>query len=142
MSAVAAAERRRISPGTVAVGAAVAVAYAAAAELGFKVAFIAEQVTTVWPPTGIALAALLLGGLRFWPAIWIGAFVTNAGTDAPLWTAFLLATGNTLEGVLATWLLRRRSSPRPATCGRGATGFTPPFSSVAHWAWRISSSAR
>ncbi|HEV8395441.1 MAG TPA: MASE1 domain-containing protein [Vicinamibacterales bacterium] len=100
----------RISPGTVAAGAAVAVAYAAAAELGFKVAFIAEQVTTVWPPTGIALAALLLGGLRFWPAIWIGAFVANAGTGAPLWTAVVLATGNTLEGVLATWLLRRLPS--------------------------------
>ena len=102
--------RLRVSPGTVAFGAVVAVAYAAAAELGFRVAFVAEQVTTVWPPTGIALAALLLGGIRFWPAIWIGAFVANAGTGAPLWTAFVLATGNTLEGVLATWLLRRLPS--------------------------------
>jgi PAS domain S-box-containing protein len=110
MSAVAGGERLRIRLGTVALGAAIAVAYAVAAELGFKVAFVAEQVTTVWAPTGIALAALLLGGLRFWPAIWLGAFIANAGSNAPVWTAFLLATGNTLEGVLATWLLRRLPS--------------------------------
>jgi PAS domain S-box-containing protein len=110
MGAVAGEARLRISPGTVAVGVAVAVTYAAAAELGFKVAFVAEQVTTVWAPTGIALAALLLGGLRFWPAIWLGAFVANAQSTAPLWTAFMLATGNTLEAVLATWLLRRLPS--------------------------------
>ena len=101
---------RRISAGNIAVGAGVAVAYVAAAQLGFRVAFVAEQITTVWPPTGIALAALLLGGLRLWPAIWLGAFIANAGSDAPLWTAFILATGNTLEGVAATWALRRLPS--------------------------------
>src|SRR5436190_1161479 len=110
MGAVTGRERLRISPGMLAIGVAVAVAYAAAANLGFRVAFIAEQVTTVWAPTGIALAALLLGGLRFWPAIWVGAFIANAGTGAPLWTAFVLATGNTLEGVLAVWVLRRLPS--------------------------------
>ena len=110
MGAVAGGERLRISPGTLAIGVAVAVAYAAAANLGFRVAFLAEQITTVWPPTGIALAALLLGGLRFWPAIWVGAFIANAGTGAPLWTAFVLATGNTLEGVLGVWVLRRLPS--------------------------------
>ena len=102
--------RRDIRAGTVAIGAALALAYVVAAQLGFRVAFVAEQITTVWPPTGIALAALLLGGLRFWPAIWLGAFAANAGSDAPLWTAFILATGNTLEGVLAAWALRRLPS--------------------------------
>ena len=101
---------RRTSAGMVAAGVAVAVAYVVAAQLGFLVAFVAEQVTTVWAPTGIALAALLLGGLRFWPAIWLGAFAANAGSDAPLWTAFVLATGNTLEGVLAVSALRRLPS--------------------------------
>jgi PAS domain S-box-containing protein len=100
----------RFNAGTVAVGAAVAVAYVAGAQLGFRVAFVAEQITTVWPPTGIALAALLLGGLRLWPAIWLGAFVANAGTEAPLWTALIVASGNTLESVAATWALRRLPS--------------------------------
>jgi signal transduction histidine kinase/integral membrane sensor domain MASE1/ActR/RegA family two-component response regulator len=90
-----------------AIGAGLAIAYYAAAQAGFSLAFVAEQVTTVWAPTGIALGALLLGGLRFWPAIWVGAFLANAVTAAPLWTAVLIATGNTLEGVAAVLVLGR-----------------------------------
>jgi PAS domain S-box-containing protein len=89
------------------VGIAVALAYIAAARLGFRFAFVAEQVTTVWAPSGIAIASLLIWGPRLWPAIWLGAFVVNAGTSAPFWTAFVVATGNTLEGVIAAWALRR-----------------------------------
>jgi PAS domain S-box-containing protein len=89
------------------IGLGVAVAYVTAAKLGFQFAFVAEQVTTVWAPTGIAQAALLLWGRSLWPAIWIGAFVANAGTEAPVWTAAALATGNTLEAVAAAWILGR-----------------------------------
>jgi PAS domain S-box-containing protein len=89
------------------IGVAVAVAYVIAAILGFRLAFVAEQITTVWAPTGIAEAALLLWGRSLWPAIWIGAFVANAGTAAPLWVAAGIATGNTLEAVAAVWILRR-----------------------------------
>jgi PAS domain S-box-containing protein len=89
--------------------AAVVTGYVAAAAVGFQLAFVAEQITTVWAPTGIALAALLLGGLRLWPAVWIGALLANAGTSAPLWTAIVIATGNTLEAVAAVWWLRRLS---------------------------------
>ena len=85
----------------------VTAAYVVSARLGFQVAFHAEQVTTVWAPTGIAQAALLLWGRRLWPAVWLGAFIANAGTNAPLWTAGVIATGNTLEAVVAAWLLRK-----------------------------------
>jgi len=95
-----------ISPRLFGIGAAVVVAYIGAARLGFQVAFVAEQVTTVWAPTGIAEAALLLWGRKLWPAIWLGAFLANAGTEAPLWTAAGVATGNTLEAVVAVSLLR------------------------------------
>jgi integral membrane sensor domain MASE1 len=95
-------------------GIAITVAYALTALLGFQLAFVAEQITTVWAPTGIALAVLLLGGIRFWPAIWIGAFLANAATAAPAWTAPLIATGNTLEAVVATWILRARRSAPPS----------------------------
>ena len=94
-------------PGLLGLNLAVAVAYVAAATVGFRLAFVAEQVTTVWAPTGIALAALLLGGLRVWPAIWVGALLANVGTSAPPWTAFVIASGNTLEAVAAVSLLRR-----------------------------------
>jgi PAS domain S-box-containing protein len=89
-------------------------AYLVAAVLGFRVAFVAEQVTTVWAPTGIAQAALLLWGRSLWPAIWLGAFAANAGTQAPLWTAACVATGNTLEAVVAAWILSRFVSFDPA----------------------------
>jgi PAS domain S-box-containing protein len=84
----------------------VAAAYVAAALVGFRLAFSAEQITTVWAPTGIALAALLIGGLRLWPAIWAGALIANLGTGAPAWTAFVIATGNALEAITAVSLLR------------------------------------
>jgi signal transduction histidine kinase/integral membrane sensor domain MASE1 len=98
--------RRGTAPAFV-VGVAVVAAYVVAAFLGFRFASVAEQVTTVWPPTGISLAALLLWGPRLWPAVWIGALVANAAMSAPLWTAAAVATGNTLEAVVATWALRR-----------------------------------
>jgi signal transduction histidine kinase/CheY-like chemotaxis protein len=89
------------------VGAVVSVAYLLAAWLGFRFAVVAEQVTTVWAPSGIGLAALLILGRRFWPAIYVGALLANAATDAPLWTAASIAAGNTLEAVVGAWALRR-----------------------------------
>ena len=97
-----------------ALGGAVFLAYVTAAQLGFEAAFVAEQVTTVWAPTGIALAAFLLSGTRLWPAVWLGAFLANAATTAPLWTAPAVATGNTLEAVAAVWLLSRIAGFDPA----------------------------
>src|SRR5215207_1075663 len=97
----------RYKPRDVAIGGGVALSYIAAAKIGFGFAVVAEQITTVWAPTGIAIATLLLGGLRFWPALWLGAFLANATTAAPFWSAALIASGNTLEAVLAAWALRR-----------------------------------
>lgn len=85
----------------------VAIAYVAAAKLGFSLAFTTKQVTAVWPPTGIALAALLLWGYRVWPGIWLGAFASNALSSEPVWTAAAIATGNTLAPVFGNFLLRR-----------------------------------
>jgi len=89
------------------VGAGIAIVYFVAAQFGFRVAFVAQQVTTVWAPTGIAIAGLILGGIRLWPAVWIGAFLANATTDAPLWASAIIASGNTCEALLAAWALKR-----------------------------------
>lgn len=85
----------------------VAVLYVALAKLGFSLAATTKQVTAVWPPTGIALAALLVFGYRIWPGIWIGAFASNAITGEPWLTAAAIACGNTLAPVLGTALVRR-----------------------------------
>jgi PAS domain S-box-containing protein len=102
-SATKIADARRL----IGIGLAVAVAYVIAARIGFRFAFVAEQVTTVWAPTGIAQAALLIWGRSLWPAIWLGAFVANARTEAPLWVAAGIAIGNTLEATAAVWILKR-----------------------------------
>ena len=91
-----------------------AVAYVIAARVGFRLAMVAEQITTVWAPTGIAVGALLLCGRSLWPAIWLAAFVANLGTDAPLWVPAGIATGNALEALAATWVLRRLPAFDPA----------------------------
>jgi signal transduction histidine kinase len=83
------------------------VAYAASARLGLSFDALGGIATTVWPPAGIALAALVLRGPRFWPAVAAGAFVVNASTGIPIWGAAIIAVGNTLEAVVGATLLRR-----------------------------------
>jgi signal transduction histidine kinase/integral membrane sensor domain MASE1/ActR/RegA family two-component response regulator len=81
--------------------------YFAGAKAGLALASLVPQVTVIWPPTGIALAAVLLFGLRVWPAIALGAFLANLTTAEPVPTAAGIALGNTLEAVVGGALLRR-----------------------------------
>jgi PAS domain S-box-containing protein len=94
--------------------AAVAASYLATGAAGLSIPSIGRSVTLVWPPTGIAVAALFRGGLRFWPGVFLGAFLTNLLVAASAWpVAAGIATGNTLGPVLAAALLRRGGfSPR------------------------------
>ncbi|MBI3409406.1 MAG: MASE1 domain-containing protein [Planctomycetes bacterium] len=92
-----------------------AAVYFAAAKFGLALAFgPASQVTVVWPPTGIALAALLLFGYRMWPGIALGALLANATHREPLEVAYGIATGNTLEAVAGAFLLERWVGFRPS----------------------------
>jgi PAS domain S-box-containing protein len=88
--------------------------YFAAAKLGLTMAFVAEQVTAVWPPTGIALATLFLFGYRLWPGVALGAFLANATANEPPITAAGIALGNTLEALVGAWMLRRLVKFDPA----------------------------
>jgi len=87
--------------------AAIAAVYFVSAKLGFTLASVAEQVTAVWPPTGISLAVVLLFGYRVWPGILAGAFVANLTTNEPPAVAGVIALGNTLEALTGAWVLRR-----------------------------------
>jgi integral membrane sensor domain MASE1 len=97
---------RAISLRYLATVAAIAAAYFAAAKFGFLLAFATKQVTAVWPPTGIALTAYLVLGLRVWPGVYLGALAANAVSDEPLITAAGIAVGNTLQGIVGVLLLR------------------------------------
>jgi len=83
----------------------VAIVYFAGAELGLSLASLHTNVTPVWPPTGIAIASLLIFGWRVWPGIFAGAFAANL--NLPIASTIGIATGNTLEALVAYWLLQR-----------------------------------
>ena len=90
------------------------VVYAASAKMGLTLAFVAEQVTVVWPATGIALCAVLLFGYRIWPFIALGAFIANVTTNTPAATSLGIAAGNTLEAIAGAYLLKRAVDFRPS----------------------------
>ncbi len=85
----------------------VAILYIACAKLGLALAFRAAQVTSVWPPTGFAIAAVIRLRRRAIPGILLGAFIANATTAEPLAVAAAIAIGNTLEALVCATLLRR-----------------------------------
>jgi PAS domain S-box-containing protein len=83
-----------------------AVVYFATAKLGLSLAALHSNVTPVWPPTGIAIASLLIFGRRLWPGVFLGALAVNLLTSIPVASAIGIATGNTLEALVAVWLLQ------------------------------------
>ncbi|WP_039934190.1 MASE1 domain-containing protein [Streptomyces viridochromogenes] len=86
---------------------AVAALYYGSAELGLLQQLVRGQVTPLWPPSGIALASLLLLGRRVWPGIAIGAFLTNVWLGPSVLSVLAIAAGNTLAPLCSYALLRR-----------------------------------
>ena len=76
--------------------------------LGKQASFLSGSIALVWPPAGIAVAAILLFGYRFWPGVALGA-VLFALTDGVPLGFFTLGTaiGNTVGAVVCAFLLRR-----------------------------------
>jgi signal transduction histidine kinase len=93
--------------------AAVAAVYVLAARAGLTLDAVSGFASLVWAPTGIALAAVLLGGGRIWPGVFIGALIANVITGAPVFAAAGIAAGNTLEAVVGAYALRRVPGFRP-----------------------------
>ena len=93
---------------------AVAFVYVLAALAGLRIDRVSGFATLVWPPTGIALAAVLLLGWRVWPGIFIGALTANMITGALPATALGIACGNTLEAVVGGYALLRFTGFRRA----------------------------
>src|SRR5437588_12862742 len=83
------------------------IAYFATARFGLLMDAVAGFATLVWPPTGIALVALSLFGLRLWPGVFAGALAVNLHAGASLPVALGIASGNTLEALAGSWLLGR-----------------------------------
>ena len=86
---------------------AVALIYFLAGKFGLHLAYLHASASPVWPPTGIAIAVLLVFGYRLWPGIFIGAFLVNATGAGNMLTSLAIAGGNTLEAASAAWLINR-----------------------------------
>ena len=90
---------------------AVAALYFLTARLGLLLAIPGGHVTTLWPPSGIALAAVVLLGRRVWVGVWLGSFIANFWDffGGPLGFASGLGISATLGiGAMLTALLGRR----------------------------------
>jgi diguanylate cyclase (GGDEF)-like protein len=85
----------------------VGAAYFFCAALSLRMALVGDQVSPIWPPTGVALVALLLFGYRVWPGITLAAFGVNAPISESLLAAAAIAAGNTLAPLVASFMLRR-----------------------------------
>jgi len=87
-------------------------AYFVLAKAGLLLASIHPSATPVWPPAGLALAAILLRGPRVWPAIFAGSLIANAtnhianaSLEGQLLASLGIAVGNTLEAVVSGYLI-------------------------------------
>jgi signal transduction histidine kinase/CheY-like chemotaxis protein len=91
---------------------AIGVIYFALAKAGLALASIHPSATPIWPPTGFALAAVLLWGYWTWPAIFAAALIANVTTAGSIATAIAIATGNSLEAIVGAYLINRWSNGR------------------------------
>ncbi len=94
-----------------------ATGYSLTGIVGLSLAIPPGYATAVWPPSGIALAALLLWGPRTWPGIWVGSLLVNVAVAlttvqldlnlTSLLVAASIATGSTLQALAAAIVLQR-----------------------------------
>jgi len=101
--------------------------YAALGRLGLAVGPVHTFAALVWPPAGISLAALLLGGYGLWPGIALGALTVNILVGARMPVALGISLGNALEAIAGAYLFRRLSNSRDMLDGiRPVLAFTIP----------------
>jgi PAS domain S-box-containing protein len=91
---------------------AVAASYVGLAEAALMLPSINPAATPSWPPSGFALALLLLRGYRIWPAILLGSFFSNAIAARPLLASGFIGVGMLFAALAGAWLFDRLSNGR------------------------------
>jgi signal transduction histidine kinase len=89
----------------------VAVLYYGAGRAGLRLGYVHGTVTALWPPVGVGIAALVIGGPRLWPAIVAGDLPLNY-SSTPLGTHLGQTAGNVLEVLVAAVLFLRLTGRR------------------------------
>ena len=85
--------------------------YYLAARAGLRLAYLHGSVTALWPPVGVGIAALVIGGPGLWPGIVAGDLLV-ADFSTPWGTVLGQTIGNTLEVVVAALLFIRLAGRR------------------------------
>jgi PAS domain S-box-containing protein len=91
---------------------AIAGAYFGLAVSGLLIPWINPTATPLWPPTGLALALMLIRGYRIWPAIFVGGFFSTAVGGGALSEAACIALGTPTAALAGAWLIDRWSHGR------------------------------
>jgi diguanylate cyclase (GGDEF)-like protein/PAS domain S-box-containing protein len=91
----------------------IAVAYFIAAQFSLYLAIPPGNASAIWPPSAIAVCAVLVWGKRMIPAVWLAATLANMTTNVPLMTAGAIGIGNSLETLTAAILIQRFLGPSP-----------------------------
>ena len=96
---------------------AVGAAYYVGGKAGLLLAIPPGYATAVWPPSGLALAGVLLYGYRVWPGVLLGSMLLNSEVSlqaaggsanfATLWPAASIAVGAVVQAVAGALLIRR-----------------------------------
>ncbi len=114
-------EKMETLPWNLAANCVLAITYFLTARLGLAYAIPPGNATAVWPPSGIALGALFIFGVRVCPGIFVGSLVANLGTGLSLMMAVTFGAGNTLEALIAFALCHRfldiETPFKMASCG-------------------------
>ena len=93
----------------------IAVAYVLLGRAGLAFAStVHPTVTTLFPPAGIALGALLVLGYRVWPIVLLGAVLLYSSVLGVVPAVPILAAANTAEGILLAYLVNRFAGGRHA----------------------------
>jgi signal transduction histidine kinase/integral membrane sensor domain MASE1 len=85
----------------------VLVLYSGSEWLGMHFRFVNGYASPVWPPSGIALVALVLLGWEVVPGIFLASFVNISYGNVSVMAAFGISVGNLGQALAGAWLLRR-----------------------------------
>jgi integral membrane sensor domain MASE1 len=87
--------------------------YYAAAQ-GGEALLLTGPAGAFWPATGVGIAVLYLGGLRWWPGVLLGDLLSREFALLPLGTALAETAGNMARALLAVVILQRLVGRRAA----------------------------
>jgi len=113
---------------------ALALAYAATAPIGQLMAIPPGNVTSIWIPSGVVMAALLARGRHLWPGVFLGAILGNmwayfrvdspAAVGAAVFAGLANGAGDALGAYLGAGIVARAAGGRsPFERVSGVLGF-------------------